>query len=611
MFPTLKSFSGDPVLAERSDALAKGPSKAPDVPEKEAPFPKPVRTKSFRMPVDNTSAAKRRHTAQRTQSVAQIDPFMLPKTICYVPYPHGESQRHKPHNKVMIDLVIVYMYRGEKNTNAHENFFECPESGAEPNVHRGKAGASLATPGQDSEPQPMQPGSPPQPTEPPARGVTQEEPERARNWLNDPSMLPEVMPHNRTICVGYDLNTVGDPHFISYERASLKLFELLDEHRKACSTRPAIFIGHGFGCLVVQQAFQGCAANATAESLRKACAGILFHHVPVENSGSDGSNAVVKTEKFGSNALPVTGVSKSSSKPEQKPIILDLTKIAREHSILHHVLKHGPLEKDHTQSFRFSTKNDFTFQQLSAKIVEWSETHQLMRAVTQHDFATVLRLINEGVKIDHRKTLSEMTALHLACQMTSSKSQDIDLLIRIGKANVTLKDSCGRTPLHHALRRELPDVKIVRVLLEAGAEITTQDNDHVSPLDQANKTPSKVRKLLRMRPLVKGPSAAKGSVARAQPHSSALDVCRAHQMAATEMYYDGETLTEKHLPRHFSISDAVYGTKSLQRMLDETRSSEIKDELVCRWYHLPANNMVWVEVIFPGQGNCNLPSADS
>lgn len=82
-------------------------------------------------------------------------------------------------------------------------------------------------------------------------------------------------------------------------------------------------------------------------------------------------------------------------------------------------------------------------------------------------------------------------------------------------------------------------------------------------------------------------------------------------MAATEMYYDGETLTEKHLPRHFSISDAVYGTKSLQRMLDETRSSEIKDELVCRWYHLPANNMVWVEVIFPGQGNCNLPSADS
>jgi hypothetical protein len=424
-------------------------------------------------------------------------------------------------------------------------------------------------------------------------------------------MLPEVMPHNRTICVGYDLDTVVDQNVISYEMAAQKLFELLGDRRKACSTRPVIFIGHGLGCLVVQQAFQGRASSDIAESIQKACAGILFHHVPVEDTSSDGSNSIPGIEKLGPNISPDTGTLKSSTKPEQKHTILDLTRTAREHSILHHVLKHGPSEKDHTQSFKFSTKNDFTFQQLSAKIVEWSETHQLMRAVKHADFVTLRRLLDEGVKINLRKTLSQETALHVACQMVSSKSHEIDLLIRIGKADVTLRDSSGRTPLHYALLREPPDVEIIRVLLVAGAETTTPDCNGVTPLDQAKLTaPGRVRKLLRMRPLVKGPSAAKSSVASAPPHSrSAGDVCDAYQMAATEMYFDRKTLTEKHLPRHFSISDAIYGKKALQAMLDETRSRSIKDELVCRWYHLPANNMVWVEVRLRAYETANMSPA--
>jgi hypothetical protein len=584
--PTVDSAS-----PEQRDVLALGVLRAPGLQHKEAPFLTSTPADSLQVPLKAASSAERKRPIQRTRDVAEIEPWTLPNSICYVPY--EGSQRDE---RMTVDLVLVYMYRGEHSTRAHIEFFERPKLGLEPNTQRGKTRAILAASGKDIELQLMPPAAPPQPTKFSASEI-------APNWLNDPSMLPEVIPHNRTICMGYDLDTVPDPNSINYEQATLKLFEKLDERRRSCSTRPIIFIGHGLGCLVVQHAFQRRTGNAVAESIQKACAGILYHHVPVEESGLNGSNFVPAMERIGSNVIPATGTFKSTPAPEQKSLKLDITKTAREHSILHHVLRYGTSEKDHTHSFKFSTKNDIEFQQLSAKIVEWSETHQLIRAVTQAEFATVQRLIDEGVKINLRKTLFEETALHVACQMHSFKSQHIDLLVGLGKADVTLKDSLGRTPLHYALLRESPDVEVVRVLLEAGDDIMVPDCDHITPKDQARKTaPRRVQNLLRRRPLIKGPSAAKGAVTYALPHSnSAGDVCDAYQMVATEMYFDSQTRTEKHLPRHFSISDAIYGTKSLQNLLDDSRSKDIKDELVCRWYHLPANNMAWVEDLFQNQ----------
>jgi hypothetical protein len=61
-----------------------------------------------------------------------------------------------------------------------------------------------------------------------------------------------------------------------------------------------------------------------------------------------------------------------------------------------------------------------------------------------------------------------------------------------------------------------------------------------------------------------------------------MKVCKGFQMAATGMYFNRQSLTEKHLPRHFLIDEAIYGKKDLQVLLNETRSKGIEDELVCR-----------------------------
>jgi hypothetical protein len=588
--PLRRSPPSNSVLSAQNEPPPRPPlRRATGLPNEEAPTPKPPRKRNPWVRQEPAETTKRKRNARRPECVAQSP--VLPSVKWHVPY--DESRKSE---KTTVDLVIVYMYHGAKNANAHTMFFECPETEHEPNVHRGRLGASLMAPGQDVQPQPLQVISPP-PKEASAGKLAQE---KARNWLKNPLMLPEVLPHNRTICVGYDLDTVAEHNNIDYEWAAQKLLDVLDDRRNECSTRPVIFMGHGLGCFVVQQALLRRAMNSVAWNTQDACAGILFHHAPVEYNGSDNSRSLLETEKHGSATAPVADANKSSSKSDKTKALLDLTEAAREHSIVHHVLEHGPSEKDHIRSFGFSTRNDIEFQQLSAKIVEWSETHQMMKSVSQADFATVRRLLDEGVNINLRKTLSQETALHVACQSVSSRFQDIDLLVRVGKADVTLRDSNGRTPLHYALRRMSPDVEVVRVLLEAGAQICVPDCEHITPWDQAKMTaPKRVLRLLRKSPLVEGPSAIKGTVRRARPLSSwEREVCDTYQMTATEIYLDSRKLTERRLPRNFSISDAIYGKKTLTAMLDDSRDGPIEDELVCRWYHLPANNMVWAEDFF-------------
>jgi len=411
--------------------------------------------------------------------------------------------------------------------------------------------------------------------------------------------LPELLPFNRTICVGFDLDSVPKGNAIDFPAAAESLLEALDQKRGNCPTRPIILIGHGLGYRVVKHAFLRAADSERMRVVQGACVGVLFLHT----SADDEDGAEKESGPLMDTANPrATGstTTASATKPDERRSKDAASQDSRVAAILHHVLQHSAISKERSQSLRFSTKNDRMFQLLSAKIVEWSQTHQLMKAVADADFAILQELIDDGVRINQRKNSYQMTALHVACQTTSSRSQHIRLLINDGKADVTLQDNHRRTPLHYALDRTSPDLEIVRELLEAGAETFVPDEDGVTPMDMARTgKSSNVRKLLRKRPLVKGPSAAKGSVSRAQPHSDqAMKVCKGFQMAATEMYLNRHSLTEKHLPRHFLIDEAIYGRKDLQVLLNETRSKSIKDELICRWYHIPANNMAWVEDLF-------------
>jgi len=375
---------------------------------------------------------------------------MSPRMVCNIPYGSGQK------SNVDLDLVIVYFFQADDKQESHMSFFECPET----DLRRDRKVVSAVASGQDEE-TPKTNSQQPRTLKSTINGSAGNSTQQPMNWLTHPKMLPQILPFNRTICVGYDFDPVSKGSTINFAAAAETLLDTLKQKREDCPTRPIILVGHGLGCRVVKHAFLRAADSEPMRLLQCACIGVLFLHTSADDADGAEKESSAVTETV-SPRITGTTTAVPAAKSDQNCSNGAIYQDSEVAAILHHVLQHSATTKEKSQSLRFSTKNDRMFQLLSAKIVEWSEIHQLMRAVTNTDFVTLQELIDDGIRINQRKNSYQMTALHVACQTTSSRSQHIRLLINEGKADVTLQDSRRRTPLHYALDRTSPDLEIVR-----------------------------------------------------------------------------------------------------------------------------------------------------
>ena len=110
-----------------------------------------------------------------------------------------------------------------------------------------------------------------------------------------------------------------------------------------------------------------------------------------------------------------------------------------------------------------------------------SPEQQLLKAVQKKDVSKIKDILMTGVEINafvsvkSRKT----TALHMACQKKSLKI--VNLLIKCN-ADVQIQEfPSGRTPLHIASMYAAH--KIVKVLLDNGANPVAEDNDGKNPMN--------------------------------------------------------------------------------------------------------------------------------
>ena len=522
------------------------------------------------------------------------------RIVHHTPYDHATTGN----GPTKLDLVLVYMFRGEPGRNTHETFFESRKSA----IDGSREGPSTVSATFPFEPDYLGPKSGKLDSRKPAQPFISEptsDQSKNTNWLKD--MLPTVIPPSRIICVGFDLDIEAKENRIDFEDASRELLRLLDSERQQEKSRPIIFLGHSFGCRVVQHAV-GSIARLSDSISTKLLIGVISQNAPPDEEDPIVSVAGLRTDNH-----TTVATNAPSNKSFLRALAPELSGTMQKHLVLHHFLDYGSAGKEGFNSLSFASSNDWLFQLICAKIIEWVETHDLLSAVERGDVDAVKRLIDIGIDVNRRRNANKMTALHVACQYICWESAGIRTLIEEGNANVALTDALGRTPLHYAVSRETPNVEVVRVLLEAGAETHAPDHEGKTPqrLAVSHASGQRLLDLFQSRPLVKGPSAARTNAKCDQKPSlseSAREVCKAYRMVATTVFLNNTTLSEEYLPPlHLPIDQAIYENKHLDTMLKDVPVPHGGDKMpICNWYHLPANNMAWAEDLLRHQFQTHL-----
>jgi hypothetical protein len=212
-------------------------------------------------------------------------------------------------------------------------------------------------------------------------------------------------------------------------------------------------------------------------------------------------------------------------------------------------------------------------------------------------------LLDFGANVDSINLRFRLSALHLCA--VANFTQLARILLENG-AQIDLADTDNETPLFKAVHERSPDM--VKLLLEYGAATNVRSAEGVT-LEAAARHDADILRILRSSQVLQGPRVVSRDERRERSRRILMKTtqtlvarnpaprddqnkmlsCHAFKVDIVD-FYIGES--EKRIERTVPIYDILYG-RGAEAVMREAASGQIEDKPTFRWYHLPANNVIW------------------
>ncbi|KAL1622084.1 hypothetical protein SLS54_005149 [Diplodia seriata] len=438
-------------------------------------------------------------------------------------------------------------------------------------------------------------------------------------------MLPKALPTAKITSFGLDVNDrISSNAPIDLKFAATEVLKEFLKQRDGEGSRSIVFIGHGYGTIVIEHLLFGELLDTVEENARlrivESTAAVAMFAPPLEsfnnlidwmgnNFNIPRTSKLFEARKTSNDRAPNVIWDEFFTKTKERNIAtfgyLEQGKESKKtkgsdaqtRNVLNNFDRHYTCDTDVENIARIGHAKDIRFRTLTNAISEFVGVHQLLQASRIHNEDFIDDLLGASVDFNFESGRRQ-TVLHLAAEQGLDRL--VKSLINSGKVDLDRQDIYGNTALHISIGSSFshsPDM--VWDLLKAGANTGVKNLDGASPETMAleEKANIFIKGHFEKRPLVEGPIGPRTLVRGNPGNPNARAACSKTGMVAREIFKPTESKPDRHLPVYKSVHDFVYTDENIDSFF-RAAHHENPGIALCRWYHIPMNNMAWVHDLF-------------